>query len=301
MIVTTDYYESLNKLFSDTTKFKRFDADPTNTRLSTLQSYLQKLYNRNEISEEICHEIRPKNAKVARVHRLPKFHKLFERVPGFRPVIDTIGSTHYNVGKYITKLLNPLTQNEYSLKDTDDASERIKKTPKELIRNEEHTLISLDAASLFTNVPLRKTINIILEHVYNQKLIKTTLSKKVLKKLILDTCQKTAFTFNNIIHEQKDGVSMGESLGPVLANIIMTECEKVIVDNLVKEGTIKFYVCYVDVFLTSGNLTNCYNFFFNCSYPGCTSHVIQTRIIKTFTQRAFTCSKSTIETLEQGE
>ena len=35
---------------------------------------------------------------------------------------------------------------------------------------------------------------------------------------------------------------MGASLGPALENIIMTECEKVIVDNLVKERTIKFYV-----------------------------------------------------------
>ena len=26
----------------------------------------------------------------------------------------------------------------------------------------------------------------------------------------------------------------------------MTECEKVIIDNLVKDGTIKFYVRYVD-------------------------------------------------------
>ena len=70
--------------------------------------------------------------------------------------------------------------------------------------------------------------------------------RKVLKKLILDTCQKTTFTFNNIIYEQRNGVSMKASLGPVLANIIMTECEKVIIDNLVKEGTIKFYVRYVD-------------------------------------------------------
>ena len=31
----TDYYESLNKLFSDRAKLKRLDADPTNTRLST--------------------------------------------------------------------------------------------------------------------------------------------------------------------------------------------------------------------------------------------------------------------------
>ena len=39
---------------------------------------------------------------------------------------------------------------------------------------------------------------------------------------------------------------MGASLGPVLANIIMIECEKAIGDNLVKEGQIKFYVRYVD-------------------------------------------------------
>ena len=42
------------------------------------------------------------------------------------------------------KVLNPLTQNEYSLKDTFDADEQIKKIPKEIIRNEEYTLISLD-------------------------------------------------------------------------------------------------------------------------------------------------------------
>ena len=34
--------------------------------------------------------------------------------------------------------------------------------------------------------------------------------------------------------------------GLVLANFIMKECEKVIVDNLVKKGTIKFQVRYVD-------------------------------------------------------
>ena len=47
------------------------------------------------------------------------------------------------------------------------------------------------------------------------------------------------------MYEQKNVVNMGASLGPVMANIIMTECEKVIVVNLVKEGTIKFYVLNV--------------------------------------------------------
>ena len=37
--------------------------------------------------------------------------------------------------------------------------------------------------------------------------------------------QKLRFIFNNKIYEQKDDVSMGSLLGPVLANIIMAELE----------------------------------------------------------------------------
>ena len=48
------------------------------------------------------------------------------------------------------------------------------------------------------------------------------------------------------MYEQIDGVSMGGSLGPVLANIIMTEFEKVVVENLIKTGIVKFYARYVD-------------------------------------------------------
>ena len=75
--------------------------------------------------------------------------------------------------------------------------------------------ISLDVVSLFTNVPLRKTMNIILKWVYNEKLINTLLSKLSLKKSILETCQKMALSFNNKLYEQRDGVSMGGLLGPV--------------------------------------------------------------------------------------
>ena len=39
---------------------------------------------------------------------------------------------------------------------------------------------------------------------------------------------------------------MGSSLGPVLANIIMTELDDVIIKPLVADGTIKFYSSLVD-------------------------------------------------------
>ena len=64
--------------------------------------------------------------------------------------------------------------------------------------------------------------------------------------MILNTAQKTALSFNNKLYEQIDRVSVGGSLGPVLANIIMTECKKVIVDKLAKEKVIMYFTRYVD-------------------------------------------------------
>ena len=48
------------------------------------------------------------------------------------------------------------------------------------------------------------------------------------------------------MHEQIDSVSMGGYLGPVLANVIMTKCEKVIVNQLIEINVVKFYIRYVD-------------------------------------------------------
>ena len=62
-----------------------------------------------------------------------------------------------------------------------------------------------------------------------------------MKKLLLDSCRTTAFSFDNVLYEQCDGVSMGSSLGPVLARIILTEFEILIVKPL-----LQFYCRYVD-------------------------------------------------------
>ena len=67
-----------------------------------------------------------------------------------------------------------------------------------------------------------------------------------MKKLLLDSCTKTAFSFDNVLYEQCDGVSMGSSLGPVLANIIQTKFENVIVKPLIETGVLRFICGYVD-------------------------------------------------------
>ena len=240
-----DYKDSMHALFSDRSKFRILTDDPTNSRFSSLQQYLRSLKKRNEITEDAYKKMFPKNAKIGRAHGSAKVHKEFTRIPPLRPIVDTIGSTHYGVGKYLSNLLNPLTLNQYHLKDSFDAAEKIKAIPTQLL-DEGYQFVSFDVKSLFTNVPLDKTIQIILDRIYNDNIISTSLKRRTLKKLLKDTCSKTAFMLDGIIYEQIDGVSMGASLGPVLANIIMTEMERCVVDRLIESGKIKFYTRYVD-------------------------------------------------------
>ena len=59
----------------------------------------------------------------------------------------------------------------------------------------------------------------------------------------MDTCSKTAFACCELLYEQYDGVSMGASLAPVLANIIMAELERKIVDELIRSDVMKWQIC----------------------------------------------------------
>ena len=154
------------------------------------------------------------------------------------------------MGKFLTNLLNPLTQNDHSVKDSFEASIRIQNISPTLFE-QGYVFVSFDVVSLFTNLslfysPLDRTIKIILNRIYEDKLITTTLKKRTMKKLITDVCKKTAFSFNANVHKQTDGVSMGSSLGPVIANIFMTELEKFILDELINDNIVKFYIRYVD-------------------------------------------------------
>ena len=131
------------------------------------------------------------------------------------------------------------------VKDSFAAANKIREISKELF-DHGYRFVSFDVESLFTSIPLSKTINIILDRIYNKKLLKTNIEKRTMKKFLTDCCTKNTFSFNNTIYEQIDGISIGLCLGLLLANIIMTELETVIVDKLFAANLLKFYICYVD-------------------------------------------------------
>jgi uncharacterized protein (DUF927 family) len=108
IISRSDYATSMETLFSNRKRFRVIKEDPTPTRLSSVQRYLRKLLERGEIDEATFQTIRPQAAKPARAHRLPKIHKKFDTIPKFRPIVDTTGTTHYGIGKFLSHLRHPV-------------------------------------------------------------------------------------------------------------------------------------------------------------------------------------------------
>lgn len=87
-------------------------------------------------------------------------------------------------------------------------------------------LVSFDVESLFTNVPTKETIDIILERVYTKNTEAFHgLNRQQLENLLTICTQKSHFQFGGEFYDQIDGVAMGSPLGPLFANIFMNELE----------------------------------------------------------------------------
>ena len=125
-------------------------------------------------------------------------------------------------------------------------------------------MISFDACSLFTMVPLDYTIDLTLKRIYGDNKIENNISRKDWKNLLLLStkiccyyppknllllCTKNVhFTFENKICQQKNGVAMGSPLGPVLRGIFMVHLERTLMPKL--EKFVKPWKRYADDTIT---------------------------------------------------
>ena len=108
-------------------------------------------------------------------------------------------------------------------------------------------LISFDVESLFTNVPLLDTINIIADSIYDDPCkSKPPFCKSTFIKL-LKFATGGLFLFKDGLYKQSDGVTMGSPLGPTLANFFLAHLENQWLCNSNSSISIPhFYTRYVD-------------------------------------------------------
>ena len=100
--------------------------------------------------------------------------------------------------------------------------------------------------SLFTNIPLDETINIVTNKVFEGKENVNGICKDDFKTLLKLSTKGTIFYFDGHYYRQKDGVAMGSPLGPALANAFLSHHETTWLDECPLSFAPMFYARYVD-------------------------------------------------------
>ena len=105
---------------------------------------------------------------------------------------------------------------------------------------------SLDVESLFTNVPIDATIEIILKRAYNHSTLPALKIPPLILRQLLELCTKHApfRTPTGELYLQVDGIAMGSPIGPLFANFYAGDLEENVFNNYFQKPRI--YTRYVD-------------------------------------------------------
>ena len=222
-------------------RIKKLDSDPMKTTEGKIQRMLTKI--KPKLSEHEQKVLYPSGSSPGKFYGTAKIHKVsgngnIDQLP-IRSIVSNLNAATYQLAKHFSKILSPLRESEYTIKSTRHFMEIIKH--KKVL--EGFQTVSFDVKSLFTNVPLETTIDIILRRISTNHELTTSLTKKEVKELLLLCTKNVHFTFNVQIYVQVDGVTMGSPLAPLLADIFIIELERSLIPNLRK---IKFWRRYVD-------------------------------------------------------
>ena len=77
--------------------------------------------------------------------------------------MPVIGTPTYKLAKFLVPILEPLTTNDYTIKDSFTFAEELQSFDSKLV------MVSFDIESLFTNIPLQETIDLCVEHLFQDR------------------------------------------------------------------------------------------------------------------------------------
>ena len=138
----------LEKCFTllNTSQFKRLTKDPTHATEWKIQRVVRKI--KLKLPSNIYSKNYPTGSAPGKFYGTAKIHKLspndaINELP-LRPTISNIGTATYHLPKYLAQFFSPLSESEYTIKNTKHFVEKIKI---EHIPND-HLLVSFDVKSL---------------------------------------------------------------------------------------------------------------------------------------------------------
>ena len=236
-----EYVEKMLQILNDHQKFERVHDDVLLTILNKeekINRFLRRLKADGVLNDSVYKMLFASGSKPGILYGLPKVHK--EDYP-LRPIMSAIGTFNYKLSKFLVPALAAITTSQYTVRDSFTFAKEICD-----LKYGRCVMASFDVKSLFTNVPLSETINICIDNLFRNVDRIQNFSKQQLHKLLSLSCTDCYFIFNEKVYTQKDGVAMGNPLGPTLANAFLSHYEVKWLDECPVHFKPLLYRRYVD-------------------------------------------------------
>ena len=159
----SDYNTKLNSIISDKKKFLEIEYDsnkmqhPTITKENSITYYIKQYLKKVQGWEDLI----PNGSKPGKLYGMAKVHK--PDIP-LRPVVSMINTPEYKLAKFLDGLIKPHIPDKFLLHSTEHFIDSLKDVP----YSKKDNMVSFDVVSLFTNVPLPETIEIIINYLYEE-------------------------------------------------------------------------------------------------------------------------------------
>ena len=216
LIDTDTYRDKLDTILSDETKFRRVRKNPVDAIKREANLVIERV---NALSGAVKLPIIKGDYEPGYIYGNVKTHKNGNPL---RPIISQIPTPTYHLAKKLNGLLTPYIPSKYRVQSSTDFLDIVRKTtPRGIIA-------SLDVESLFTNVPVQQTINMICDRVYRDNTTPALgIPEDALRDLLRICTMESPFnTHRGQIYQQIDGVAMGSPLGVLFADFYMGVIEE---------------------------------------------------------------------------
>ena len=232
-----DYNKMGEEFLKEAPEFKRLPKDPSQRISRVLNTFVASITDSLNMLPSTSDKLKTREGAtpspltlLIKDHKPPNDKGLF----AIRPVVSVHGApndnldhlTQYILGQALPNVLNHIHNTDHWLHDIKTLSIPAPKS--------RTSLFSLDIVSLFTKVPLMRTINLLVELISHlgDQIDRVGLSISQFRQLLSHVLKNCIIKFNDKVYIQTEGLGMGLRSSPPAAILLVYIYETTILKNI---------------------------------------------------------------------
>ena len=226
IISKNQVHEMVEQELNKPERYKKPRTDTIKKSRTSRNKKLAELKLKDLITKQEHSSLKPSVPKTPKARSILKIHK--DRLK-IRLIVNTQNSPIYKIAKKISKELTPLIRSGKSyIKDTEQFVDKIRNIKLE----ENGTMISFDISDMYPSLPKQDVITEVIRRI-NDENFKPSMNKKALTELVNISVEFMSSSCNNQYYEQKDGLFIGSSTSPALAELYIQRVEEIHVYKMI--------------------------------------------------------------------